>query len=396
MYNYIEDPYTGKSYKIETKMGIKILKNYINGKTLKGGLKKHKKPMVDVIVQKIKNGMSKIRSDMRKANYMGIDNQTKLVMRRDVFNKRVLPNLIDLINPDIISDKALLNLQKKNYKTWGIKMGEQIYHNKISETLLGGWGPEDLEHHAIYLGFGLIIEVGTTLGINQAGDIETRLNAGLSNLFKSSSLGIDFLDFLIIRGQGEIHRVIYPKNVVNLDNADDIRKLLNRAIRAIENLEQWNYNIFSHNCQHWASSISTGKEESQFSQGRGPGLGKITEQLVPSFIRDRCQFSQTDIRTERIPIEDFKSETCLDKQCKIYTHLGKGQYNICDQIKQSKNPMDRGRQYCTLRKTISDRYEDSFKWIDENNRFDSYSCEREFPRKLTINDCVPTNYVKRK
>ena len=288
--------------------------------------------------------------------------------RRDSFYKRTLPLLKELVDPNIVNNKDLTYIKNLNETVWGIKPGTQLFHNNAAaDVYLSGYA----QHHAVYLGFGLIVEVGAPTA-NCNIEIGSNLSA------KRSCLGIDFLDYLIVRGNGDIFRVIYPKEVLDLDDPIQIRLVLQRCIDGIEKLEEWPYNIFTNNCQHWAQIAMTGQENVGFS-----GMHQV-----------ECMLNLSDKVEERVPIEEYQSESCKDIKtgnplpCSVVNKTDKG-YCKGDVYRSLKNPLNK---WCYIDSCSNN---DPNCWDYVNKIEQLYLCKS--PRKLRngkekYHVCVPTEY----
>ena len=153
---------------------------------------------------------------------------------------------------------------EENLKTWGLPPCAEIAYG-------GAFGMQSLTHHAIYIGDGMVIEVG-----GWSCPIRVLKKVSLST-FTNQCFGPSTLqqfEGVAHKNTAPIERVLYE----GFDDqpAGDAQWLVtyDRYFRLLELLEKheqgWDYNPLTNNCQHATSFISTGLCFSrQFQVGEG-------------------------------------------------------------------------------------------------------------------------------
>ena len=308
MYSKITDPKSGSEVNIHSKSGINIIKKYIishggaqNPTTLNiSGKKKLIPKHIQSIVSKITNSIKKIHK---------IQGDQFEEERLNIFNKRTLPILEELVDPDKVSDRDLRYIINLNRQVWGISPGTQILHRN------GFISGSSIQHHGVYIGFGLIAEIGAPGVKCKKTYHKTRSNWWALGVQKSACLGIQFLDDIVMRGEGTIYRVVYPRRVIDLNSPAQVRDIWRRIIHAIETSEEWEYNIFFHQCQHWASLAAIGRSEHTQWQ---------------------CMFNPRERRIERIDIPQApacRKPDGTNIPCRTYYHTNRG---LCKDLDPSE------------------------------------------------------------
>jgi len=226
----------------------------------------------------------KLKYDLEGGSYA--DNIVSLIKREQNGEKRLKivlkmykPFMLNIINK---SDRELRNFSRENVRRWGIRPGTQIFYK-------GAFGTDKLQHHGVYLGNGLLCEVGGKW---------CKLSS--STGFLEQCLSINTLNDFVIRGKGEIYRINYKR--INLDDMNVLRKQLKRALDLIEHSD-WDYNPFTHNCQHWSSFVTTGKAA-----------------------MNQCDLLHKGFTEEKIDL--VKTKGCEHSDCKVYHMTTNGK--ICD------------------------------------------------------------------
>lgn len=135
--------------------------------------------------------------------------------------------------------------------------------NPMTELFYGGaFGMQSLTHHGVFIGDGVVIEVGAeSCPIHVLGKMTPRT-------FQSQCLGLTMLADFIRRarekGDGRVYKVVYngdrKKSTINA-KFDRTLALLRKS------KDGWVYNPFTHNCQHAASYISIGEACSRVFSG---------------------------------------------------------------------------------------------------------------------------------
>ena len=126
-------------------------------------------------------------------------------------------------------DSKLRKLVAANVKKWGVRPGTQIFYR-------GAFGTQMLEHHGVYIGYGIVCEVGgkwCKTGQFANGD------------FRKQCLSFNTLNNFALRGNGVVYEVKYDH--IDLDDLGVLREQLKRAIQLTKHSD-WNYNPFTHNC----------------------------------------------------------------------------------------------------------------------------------------------------
>ena len=169
-----------------------------------------------------------------------IQGRNRRIRRISYFVKKLKPMFADVYDSD---DKTLRAFVASNVARWGVRPGTQIFYK-------GAFGSKKLQHHGVYLGQGLVCEVGGQWCKSTASG------------FLEQCLSFNTLYDFVLRGKGEIFEVRYRD--IDLGDKfnpggdlDILRAQLQRALQLTEQVD-WNYNPFTNNCQHWSSYVVTG------------------------------------------------------------------------------------------------------------------------------------------
>jgi len=185
------------------------------------------------------------------------------------------------------------------------------------------------EHHGVYLGFGLISEVGPSTWCKHETEglgFETPVGTVAKVCLTLATLH-DFVTRAgnIPGGIAEIFRVKYDKAVLNTDNMNILKEQIKRALDMAFN-PNWNYKLLQGNCQHWSSVVVTGDDT----------LG--------------TQFCSLEdkLKREYIPIKIPSHAACGTEQCLVRPITDDG--DVCaTEIKRSRMPPF--KRYCDLPST---------------------------------------------
>jgi len=137
--------------------------------------------------------------------------------------------------------------EPKNYKDlkkWGMLPGQQLYYG-------GAFGRQELTHHGIYVGDGVVLEVGQ--GPQQCKKV-ARNTLG----FKDQMTGLSTLTNFARRAEKQGS----PIYILSTPEDDDRDTIIRRLERAEEVIGCTDYNILWTNCQHIANYITFGVRES--------------------------------------------------------------------------------------------------------------------------------------
>lgn len=228
-------------------------------------------------------------------------------------------------------DSKLRKLVAANVKKWGVRPGTQIFYR-------GAFGTQMLEHHGVYIGYGIVCEVGgkwCKTGQFANGD------------FRKQCLSFNTLNNFALRGNGVVYEVKYDH--IDLDDLGVLREQLKRAIQLTKHSD-WNYNPFTHNCQHWSSYVVT-------------GTARITQ----------CDLHNT-FSSRKINLR--KTESCKNKECRMLFFTTKN--NVC-----AKAPR-KGLfgKWCTL---------DDGSWEYIGSKRAVYGCKRDNADRKSrkVHRCIP-------
>lgn len=120
----------------------------------------------------------------------------------------------------------------------------------------GGFGQDFIEHHGVYIGRGYIVEVGG------GGRVLLNLELGLGDLMcglglrSSPSKGVVTLNHI-----SSFVDPRYRAGVIVYDQKDRLPRE-ETVRRAIEKIGEWNYKLFTSNCEHFATYAVTGRFDS--------------------------------------------------------------------------------------------------------------------------------------
>lgn len=137
-----------------------------------------------------------------------------------------------------------------DFKNWGLLPGQQLYYG-------GAFGVQGLTHHAIYLGDGVVLEVGS-------GPKACKTSVDRNNLlsFKNQMVGLSTIpDFVrrAVKNKSPVHIVSTPQDA-------DLETVSRRLSRAREVVGCWDYNAITNNCESVANYISFGVRQSKQSE----------------------------------------------------------------------------------------------------------------------------------
>ena len=130
--------------------------------------------------------------------------------------------------------------ESTDFKKWCLLPGQQIYYG-------GAFGRQEVTHHAIYVGDGVVIEVGS--GPQMCKKFSRNLIQFKDHMVGLSSL-VYFAERAVINDS--------PIYVVNTPMDIDKPTILERLERALEIAGCWDYNIVADNCEAAANYISFG------------------------------------------------------------------------------------------------------------------------------------------
>lgn len=133
----------------------------------------------------------------------------------------------------------------------------------MTELFYGGaFGMQSLTHHGVFIGEGVVIEVGAeSCPIHVLGKMAPQT-------FQSQCLGLtmlaDFIKRAKEKGDGKVYKVMYG----NDRKKSTISARFDRTLALLtKSKDGWLYNPFTHNCQHAASYISIGEACSRVFSG---------------------------------------------------------------------------------------------------------------------------------
>ena len=198
-----------------------------------------------------------------------------------------------------------------NLKIYGLRPATQIFYK-------GAFGLDNLQHHGVYMGSGLVIEVGGKW-------------CRSSDAFTDQCLSLSTLEDFLTRSQnGQIYQVDYES--IDLTNMSVLREQLTRGL-FIAMQPEWSYNPFTNNCQHWSSFVVTSD---------------------PSFTQ--CPIG--GLKTKTTPIDLKKSKACARLPCQIRNLTKKGKTCF------SKTHSGVRGKYCYL-----DEASTEWDWVDEKKKY---------------------------
>ena len=230
------------------------------------------------ILGKSKITAENILSELKRATTTDPNKQRKYHQKRlQIFKNKFVPFITSLIES---SDTTLQKVSDFNLREWGLRPGTQIFYK-------GAFGLDVAQHHGVYLGYGLLCEVGG------------KWCKSISTGFMEQCWSINTLNDFVIRGQGKIYKVVYDH--IDLSNPETLRNQMARALQ-MSDKQDWNYSIFTNNCQHWSSYVAKGERE----------------------ITQLCDLRARNKRVEEVRL--VHSAACSDKRCKVMatTVVGEG------------------------------------------------------------------------
>lgn len=130
--------------------------------------------------------------------------------------------------------------QYSDFQNWGLVPGQQLFYG-------GAFGIPDLTHHAIYVGDGVVLEVGS-------GPLACKRVRRAMLSFKDQMVGLSTLvNFAerAVKQRSEVNVVVTPEDNDPAVAADRLR-------RAASVLGCWDYDAVANNCQSAANYISFG------------------------------------------------------------------------------------------------------------------------------------------
>ena len=231
-----------------------------------------------------------LRGGAGKTGYDIVANISRVVdgeKRMEVFRKQFVPFMRTVLAKN---DAGLRRFVAENERRFGVRPGTQIYYK-------GAFGTDALQHHGVFLGAGLVCEVGGKW---------CKVKAAASG-FLEQCLSINTLEDFVVRGRGKIFKIEYAH--LDMDDMGTLREQLERAM-SLTDKSDWDYNPFTNNCQHWSSFVTTG------------------ERVI----------NQCDLRRRRfkeIPVELPKSEKCkrLGAACAVMHRTQDGR--LCESAVKS-------------------------------------------------------------
>ena len=128
----------------------------------------------------------------------------------------------------------------------------------------GAFGQENIQHHGVYIGYNVVLEV--------AAETCTSVVRGATSVADNlrQCLGVSMLSkFGAHHASSDGRRTIYTLNprlrqYAGFDEKKYIETAFERYLQLLEkNKGGWRYNLFTHNCQHAANFVVTGKDEMQ-------------------------------------------------------------------------------------------------------------------------------------
>ena len=105
------------------------------------------------VIGKTKITAENIIAQLKKATTTSTDESEMIKMherRLEVFRSKFVPFIESLLSS---SDLTLQKVADYNEKEWGLRPGTQIFYK-------GAFGLDAAQHHGVYLGYGLVCEVG--------------------------------------------------------------------------------------------------------------------------------------------------------------------------------------------------------------------------------------------
>ncbi len=239
-----------------------------------------------------------LKDAVKKINESGSD----VAVRLQILKKRVVPVLTTLLG---YSARDLATFARYNVKRWGLLPSTQIfYQGAFGTPTVKGYS---LQHHGVYIGFGIVAEVGHQW-------CKSQRTSGLSDC-----VGIVTLDKFVVNGGGSIYEVEYPELNLQVDRwlspprgrsneAKEARKAETNAMgvvkeqlyRTLDMIEDhhWDYNPFTKSCQHWSSAAVTGD---------------------PTFYQ--CWWGGATRRSSKLKL--VKTKACQDRACSVLPVPGK-------------------------------------------------------------------------
>ena len=199
-----------------------------------------------------------------------------------VFKQQYVPFMLTILKK---SDAELRAYIAESARKYGIRPATQIFYR-------GAFGTEALQHHGVFLGSGLVCEVGGKW---------CKTNASKTG-FLDQCLSVVTLEDFVIRGNGNIFAIEYDH--IDLDDMEVLRTQLTRALTMTDKAD-WNYNPFTNNCQHWSSYVTTG------------------EAII----------NQCDLRMKKfkeVKVEFPKSKTCENSSCSVVHRTVRGEVCASD------------------------------------------------------------------
>ena len=164
------------------------------------------------------------------------------------------------------------------------------------------------QHHAVFIGFGLVTQVGHGDWCRERTSILRKAKTFKKFLEGSSAVAADLCldvlmlyDFVVNRSDDDN---IYPLYKVVYKHPTLIKSRLKRALEMATNPE-WAYDVVGGNCQFWASFISQGK----------PQMTQVCRMDNETTVKDMELVEGFDDIKNKYAANLPKSKECRDEQC---------------------------------------------------------------------------------
>lgn len=137
----------------------------------------------------------------------------------------------------------------EDFKKWGLLPGQPIFYR-------GAFGTQYLSHYGVYVGKGIVAEVG--MGPGACGKA-LEMKSSLIAKQKAQSTGLNTLEDFVTRGRGGPSG---REEIIFISSPDDAKKetAIERLKRIPNFIGEMSYNALTNNCEGFANAVAFGME----------------------------------------------------------------------------------------------------------------------------------------